>query len=83
MVGLKGTSKITEPQPCHGLAAPPAQAAQGPSMAWSTSRDGAPTALGNSGSTSPFLLLKYKHHAGRRNGPLCCDGLDPKKRPGL
>jgi len=44
MVGLEG---ISEPPycPCHGLAAPPRRAAQGPSMALGTSRDGAPTAL--------------------------------------
>ena len=42
-VGLEGTLKPTQPQPLHWAGCPPpAQAAQGPSMAMGTSRDGAP-----------------------------------------
>ena len=42
-VGLEGTA---QPHPCCRLGAPPARAAQSPSMSSGTSRDGAPTALG-------------------------------------
>jgi len=45
---------------------PPAQAAQGPSMASGTSRDGAPTALGT-GKTSPPLREEFL--------PFCLDSV--------
>jgi len=40
------------PTPAVGWVPPPAQAAQSPSMALGTSRDGAPTALGSSAGAS-------------------------------
>jgi len=59
--------RITEPQngwdgrdhnnhsipPMPWAVCPPAQAAQGPSTAWGTSSDGAPTALGSTASPTP------------------------------
>jgi len=41
----EGPQRPSSSNPRHGLAAPAAQAAQGPSTASGTSRDGAPTAL--------------------------------------
>ena len=43
--------ELRDPPPCHVLAAP-SSAAQGPSMASGTSRDGAPTALGSTARAS-------------------------------
>jgi len=68
MVGLEGTTfygrtigclyckelrSPLQPHPCRGLAVPSAQAAQSPSTASGTSRDGGPTALGSSAGASP------------------------------
>ena len=50
-LGWKGPHSPTTPPLC-GLTAPH-QAAQGPSVASGTSKDGVPTALGSSASTSP------------------------------
>lgn len=41
-VGLEWPLQPPQPHPCGGVAVPADQAAQGPSVAWVTSRDGAP-----------------------------------------
>lgn len=55
-VGLEGTA---QPHPCCRMGAPPARAAQSPSMSSGTSRDGEPSALGSSATALLPLGLTF------------------------
>jgi len=54
-IGLEGTLRVVQPHSLPwAVCSPPAQAAQGPSMALGTSRDGAPTVPGSSAGAPPL-----------------------------
>jgi len=60
-LGWKGPHSPPSTNPCHGLVAPTAQAAQGPSsLALSTSRDGAPHLSGQLHLTTFCVSLSFK-----------------------